>query len=593
MGDITANLARVCRRHHTAYLVETDVTTATSTLQITGQNVATFLFGPNPPSFLIVNGDSQNPIYLGDGPSIGIGNLSESAVILPGASLGITSDRQTDTYINGTPGVVSNVYIIPGASGYFRPISDLILQGLNPGIFIYRPYAAYNTLAGAWTAIGGVDQYGNAYGAGITLNQGTIQGVSLSDGAILGTYVQGTNIANSNIGGPAISGGNILGADIVQTENGGVLLGYSAGLTTIRLGQSQNWPVPEGVSFAKVECTAGSGGGSALGPDSGGHGGGAPEYSCEPNYPLPVGGSVSAIVGSAGSGAVGSGNGADGGITSFDNTVIAHPGGGATTTGPGQPGQGSINTIHFPGGQGGYGSVDGGGGGGGGAGSALGAGSPGSNAISGTGGAGGSPGGGAGGDASLPGGTGTAGGGGGSGSGSSGTFFDFPSIATYSYYGNDATTNTPNTLRSTNSIMYAGEDVLGTVNGNQYSFAYFGNLSAALSDSVIVSCQLVVTVDYVVNGALSGTLIIGTAPFTSFPPSGMSTAEASVNIAQAAVTAQAEWVIDLSTTPIPAAFQDGSATCILFGPGPSTSNTYFSEITGGVTNGPSLIFNTS
>ena len=558
----------------------------TQSIQLTGQIGALFVADANPEaSFMIVNGDNQNPIYVGDDPSCGATNLAESVAILPGASISFTSDRDVPTYINGSPGVVSTVYIIPGASGYFRPISDLILQGLNPGIFIYRPFAAFNTLAGAWTAAAGVDQYGNPYGAGITLNQGTIQGVSVSNGTILGTYLQGSNIANSAIGGPSISGGSILGSTIIQTQQSGVLLGYGSGLVSRTITTSQQWPVPSGVTAAKVECTAGSGGGGANGSTGGAGAGGGPEYACEPNYPLVPGALVSAIVGQAGYGANGTGTGGSGGITSFDGTVISNPGLGGGPTLGGAPGTGSINTIHYPGGSGGDGSLLGGGGGGGAPGTAAGSGLSGSTATS-SAGANGAAGAGAGGSSGNPGTAGTTGGGGGAGSGSPGTNYTFLPTATYSYYGADATSNPANSLRApTYGILYSGEDILGTVNGNQYSFAVFSGIQAALTGTTIISCQLLCTVDYVVDGALSGTLVIGYAAFSTFPASGMSLVGASSDVAQCTVTAQNVWSIDLSSTSIPAAFQSGAATSLLFGPGPSSSDSYFSEI-----NGISLIF---
>jgi hypothetical protein len=565
----------------------------TYTIQITASFSAVFIADAHPEaSFFIVNGDQQNTIYIGDDASIGVGNPSESIPLLPGASLGITTDRPVPTYINGSEGVVSPVYIIPGASGYFRPISDLILQGLNPGIFIYRPTAAYNNLAGAWTALAGVDQYGNAYGAGITLNQGNISGLSVTNGTIFGTYVQGSNLANSFLGGPSISGGSSLGADIVQTQQGGVLLGYGAGLVTVTLSASQEWPVPSGVTAAKVECTAGSGAGGANGTNGGAGAGGGPEYSCEPNYPLTPGASVAALVGAGGYPATGTGTGGSGGITSFDGTVIAHPGLGGGPSNGGLGGSGSINTVHYSGGQGGNGSSSGGGGGGGGAATATGAGGAGSSATSSAGANPGTPGGGAGGSSGDAGNTGTQGGGGGAGSGTAGTNYTFVAEATYSYYGSDATSNTPNSLRSTIEL-YSGEDQLGTVNGNQYSFALFQGIQAALTGHTIISCQLVVTLDYVYNGALTGTLVIGYSDAGSFPASGMSLASSTPNVAQCSVTGgQTIWSVDLSQTSIPSAFQSGLATSILFGPGPTTSAIYFCE-TPGITTGrtpPQLIF---
>lgn len=563
---------------------------STYTLQLTGGLAAVFLFPANSPPFMVVNGDPQNPIYLGDDSSVNGDDPSSCIPILPGASVGFTNGRTEDTFINGTPGVVSNVYIIPGASGYFRPISDLILQGINPGIFIYRPSAGFDNLVGAWTAVAGVDQYGNAYGAGITLNQGTIQGISVTDGSILGTYLQSNNILAPSIGGASISGGSILGASIIQTANAGEILSYSSGLVSVTLTANTDWLVPAGVTVGKVECIAGSGGGGANGVAGGAGAGGGPEYSCEPNYPLVPGTRVKAIVGVGGLGSNGTGTGSPGGITAFDNTVIANPGQGGTPNVGGLPGTGSINTIHYPGGQGGSGSPSGGGGGGGGAGSASGAGTSGSNATSGSGALGGAPGGGTGGSSGNAGLVGSAGGGGGAGSGSPGSAFTFLPAAGYSYYGSDAVNNTPNSLRSTNGVLYSGEDTLGTYNGNEYSFAYYGNISTALTGLTIISCQLVCIVDYVFNQY--ATLVIGYAPFTSYGGTG-TLVGASQNVTQATVSGQATYTIDISQTVIPGAFQNGSATSILFGPGPTDAASYFCELSGGPnqTGGPYLVFN--
>lgn len=562
--------------------------TDTYTLQITGTYSAVFLFPANSGAFLVVNGDPQNPVYIGDGPSVNANNPSESIPILPGASVSFRG-RPDDTYINGTPGVVSDVYIIPGASGYFRPVSDLILQGINPGIFIYRPNVGYDNLVGAWAALAGVDQWGNPYGAGITLNQGTIQGISVTDGAILGTYLQSNNILAPSIGGAAISGGSILGTTIIQTANAGEILSYSSGLTVITLSASIDWPVPAGVTVAKVELVAGSGGGGANGALGGAGAGGGAEYACEPNYPMVPGSFIKAIVGVGGTGANGKGTGSPGGISSFDNTIIANPGLGGTPTSGGLAGTGSINTIHNSGGQGGSGSSLGGGGSGGGPGTASGSGASGNNASS-SAGATGTTGGGNGGSSGNPGLNAATGGGGGAGSGSPGTTFTFYPLACYSYYGADATNNTPNSLRSTNGVLYSGEDTLGTYNGNEYSFAYYGNLAAALTGVTIISCQLVAVVDYVFN--IYATLVMGYAPFTSFGAGG-TLAGASPNITQATVTGQETYTIDITSTSIPGVFQSGAATCMLFGPAPTDAANYFCEISGspGESGGPYLVFN--
>jgi hypothetical protein len=570
------------------------VADSTATLYVTGLNSAVFLFDANEGPYLIVNGDPQNTIYLGDSSSIGLTDPDDTIPLVPGASIGYTSDHPNPVWVNGTPGVVSPVYIIPGASGYFRPISDLILQGLNPGLFIYRPSVGFNNLVGAWTALSGEDQYGNAYGAGITVNQGSIQGAGFTYGAIISAYLGGSNINSPNIGGPSVAGGDFLGANIVQTEQGGVILNYGAGLVTQILTATQGWTCPNEVTAARVECTAGSGGGSADGTTGGGNGGGGPGWSCEPNYVLVPGKTYQAIIGVAGQGANATGNGGDGGITSFDNTIIAYPGKGGTLSAGGLGGPVSINTLSNAGGAGGDGSISGGGGGGGGSATSAGPGTAGSNANSSAGAIGGSPGGGTGGGSGNPGSVGSTGGGGGSGSGSPGSQFIFYPVATYSYYGSDAVQNAANGIRATNGLLYSGEDVLGTYNGNQYSFSYFGTaLAAELTGYNIVSCHLICTVDYVVNGALNGILVLGYAPFTSFPSSGMSLTGSSPNVAQASVTAETVTSIDISQTAIPVAFQTGAATCLLFGPGPSTSDMYFAELAGGAgpNAGPYLVFN--
>jgi hypothetical protein len=563
----------------------------TYTLELTGGNAAVFLFPRNSGPFMVVNGDPQYPIYLGDDSSVNANNPSECIPVLPGASVGFSNGRDFDTFINGTPGVVSQVYIIPGASGYFRPISDLILQGINPGVFLYRPSVGFDNLVGAWAASAGVDQWGNAYGAGITLNQGTIQGISVSDGSILGTYLQSNNILGSSIGGASISGGSILGANIIQTANAGEILSYSSGLFTVTLSQNTDWVAPAGVTVAKIETVGGSGGGGANGPTGGAGAGGGPEYASEPNYPLVPGRTYKAIVGIGGMGANGNGSGSPGGITSFDNTVISHPGQGGGPTLGGLPGSGSINTIHHSGGIGGRGNLAGGGGGGGSAGTATGVGANGVDASSSAGAAGGSPGGGQGGASGQAGLAGSAGGGGGAGSGSQGTSFVYYPKSCYSYYGADATTNPANGLRSTDGLLYSGEDTLGTYNGNEYSFAYYGSVSADLAGLSIISCQLVCQVDYVFNQF--ATLVLGYAPFTTFGGTG-NLSGASPDLTQCTVSGQAIYTIDLTTSLIPAAFQNGSATCILFGPAPTDSANYFCEVNGAPNQkgGPYLVFNT-
>jgi hypothetical protein len=116
-------------------------------------------------SWLIVNGDVNNTIYIGDDSSIS--PLNNSVPLAPGGSFGINADRQEDIWAVTTgPGVVVNVYLIQAGTQYFQPITALILQGLNPGVFLYSPSVGAGNLVGAFTGSPGTDQYGNAYPGG-------------------------------------------------------------------------------------------------------------------------------------------------------------------------------------------------------------------------------------------------------------------------------------------------------------------------------------------------------------------------------------------------------------------------------------------
>jgi hypothetical protein len=387
----------------------------TITLQVAGQYSAIFLFGAHTGPWLVVNGDTQNTIYVGDSPSVNANNLSESVPIQPGGAIAFLASREQDTYINGTPGAVVNVYVIPGASQYFQPISDLILQGLNPGIFIYRPKAGLGNLVGSWAQAASVDQYGNPYPSGIDVFGGQISGVSFINGIIQSGSQYSPAIYAPTVGTPAITGGNSVEMNVIFDQTAGTLTSYASTQTTVTLtGTNGQWSVPAGVTSANVKCTGGSNGGQYGSGSVGGSGGGGGEYAAEPNYNLAGKTSVPYVIGQGGTGATASpGNyGGEGGITSFDGPgVVAH--GSIRNVG----GTGSVNTIHFNGGNGGTASSTGGGGGGGPA-TGAGAGANGTNSSTSTGGAGGSGGGGAGGNNGVSGSAGaTGGGGGGAGAG--------------------------------------------------------------------------------------------------------------------------------------------------------------------------------
>lgn len=151
-------------------------------------------------------------------------------------------------------------------------------------------------------------------------------------------------------------------------------------------GTTTPWVAPAGITQVLVEVWGGGGGGTG-GPSNAGGGGGGGEYAAEPTYTVIPGNTYTVIVGPNGSG--GSSAGTDGGLSSFDGSVIAHGGSKATSANGGNAvggngGTGSANSVHFNGGKGGSVSntkVDGGSGGGSSGGSAS-AGNAGINATS-------------------------------------------------------------------------------------------------------------------------------------------------------------------------------------------------------------------
>jgi hypothetical protein len=121
--------------------------------------------GQSGENWLIVNGDVNNTFFIGD--DSGVSGLNDSVPLPPGGSMVISGDRNEDVWaVTAAPGVVIQAYLIQGATQYFQPISALILQGLNPGVFLYTPSVGAGNLIGAFTANPGVDQYGNAYPGG-------------------------------------------------------------------------------------------------------------------------------------------------------------------------------------------------------------------------------------------------------------------------------------------------------------------------------------------------------------------------------------------------------------------------------------------
>lgn len=182
---------------------------------------------------------------------------------------------------------------------------------------------------------------------------GMITRASTRQAGPLITYQPGTlSLVLDNIGG-RFDADNLSGPYVATSVTRTVT--FTAGAGT--------WTAPAGITgTVKAECTAAGGGG---GPPSGA-GAGSGEYAAEPALSVFPGQSFSYSVGAGGTGgAFGPTAGSDGGNTFF-GPVIAHGGGGAPAfgTGVGQPGTGSINTVHHDGGFGGQGVFLGGGGGG-------------------------------------------------------------------------------------------------------------------------------------------------------------------------------------------------------------------------------------
>jgi hypothetical protein len=133
--------------------------------QPVGSQAGLLIPGGSGEAWLIVNGDTLNTIWLGDGSDCS--PTDNSVPLPPGGSVGISADRQEDVWaITNAGGTVVNAYLIQSGTQYFQPISALILQGLNPGVFLYTPVVGAGNLVGAFTANAGVDQYGNAYPGG-------------------------------------------------------------------------------------------------------------------------------------------------------------------------------------------------------------------------------------------------------------------------------------------------------------------------------------------------------------------------------------------------------------------------------------------
>jgi hypothetical protein len=366
--------------------------------------------------------------------------------------------------------------------------ASVVADGAGGQVLIYNGTPGGGNLVGSWSGADGTDGFGNAYVAGLSVNQGVITGIDIDSVTITNATLQGDVLSGSSITQPMISGGTITETSITFDSGGGSLLVYTSGTTIVpqTIPGDYTWVVPAGVTTAQVECWGAGAGGNGGTTSAGGNGGSGGEYAAELNYSVTPAASLNYTVGGAGQGtSTGGGNGNDGGDSFFDGTGVKANGG----NGDGTAATGSVNAIHHNGGAGASSGANTGGSSGGNSGninnpgnsgiaatSSTGAAAPAAQTNSGRGGAGGNSGA-NGASATAPG-----GGGGGAGKGTAiGTkTVTYAPLWAGSYKGPDATSGA-NSLRSTTTMYQGGETLNGGVaNGNQYSvFAFNRALIAA------------------------------------------------------------------------------------------------------------------
>ena len=101
--------------------------------------------------------------------------------------------------------------VSPGsAAGVVRARTVIITGGTASGIFVYSPSPGAGNLIGSWAGTSGVDQYGNAYP----------EGLSVDIGAITGTTISGSTISGGTISGTTVSGSVFDGTDFILNQSG-------------------------------------------------------------------------------------------------------------------------------------------------------------------------------------------------------------------------------------------------------------------------------------------------------------------------------------------------------------------------------------
>lgn len=458
----------------------------------------------------------------------------------------------------------------------------IIVQSTGAAILIYNGSVALGNLIGSWAGQAGVDSVGNAYPAGISAQQGVLNGTTINTATIVNAIISTPAITGGTIANAAISGGTITETKVTFDTGGGNLLVYASTTTTVTFSTPgvTTWTGPANVTSAKVECT---GAGGAPGGDAGSGGGGG-EYAQEPSYPITPGTIYSVLVGQGASGPSANVDGGAGGLTYFDNGgVLANGGSGGLASGVsgGAGGTGSTNTIHNNGGAGGAspGSNTGGGGGGGsggstGAGGTGGASSGSTGGSAGAAGTGGGAAGGAGGNSAANGSNGAApGGGGGAGGLGSGTTNTktYACTASACYYGQD----TGGSQRNTNNSMFQGvpNTAFGTFPGNEFSFAEFNSSQIVADLSGATVDQVLLTVTNQHSWFNSGmTVALGYSNRSSFPSSIPSFGGGDhQNVQQYFISEGATLTTDI-TSNFATVLQNGNAKALMFGPSPTYSN---------------------
>jgi hypothetical protein len=424
-----------------------------------------------------------------------------------------------DPYANATASLPSATQSIIPATGLGLNdatinTSDLNVSSAGGGVVLgYTGSPGVGDLYFSLSPSSTTDVYGNTVNTGLSVNSGSLTGVSLVGVQMDSTStLQNTQINQPQVLSPSISGGTAASLTQTLTNTNGGVLGYSSGSSAVTFATNGNytWTCPTGITQISVACYGagggGGGGGNSNGPEQGGESAGGGEYAAEPNFAVIPGSVYSIIIGQGGQGGTTGNPGQSGGPTVFQNLngggsqVTANPGLAGVNYLGGVGGSGSTNTIHFDGGDGADASGNTGGAGGGSAGSPTSEGADGTESSSSSGGAAGSnPPGGGGGTGGNSGGNGTTGGspgGGGGGAGynsvTTGTK-TYASVGPYSYYGPNAMGYTPNGLHS-KTVLYQGQPGVNSAQGYQYSFFSldYTQIMSDLSGVVVESVEMTI-----------------------------------------------------------------------------------------------------